>query len=239
MQLPALVIDVHQCRSVDRLLLIDLKEIFMGKFLSGIFASVLAATFSIASVAPVNAAPIFVPKMQNVENVSSDVLQVRHGRRIIRSGHGQFRRHSGGQFRRHSGGHRYGNRHPGFRYGGNYARYKSHGNIYRHYRPGRGHYGNYGNHGNYGNYGNYGWYNGYRGYRYHHPGYSYYGGWWYPGSAFIAGAIIGGYTTYEGNYYGGDSHTAWCYNRYRSYREWDNTFQPYHGPRRQCISPFR
>jgi hypothetical protein len=236
MQLPALVIDMHQCRSVDRLLLIDLKEIFMGKFLSGIFASVLAATFSIASVAPVNAAPIFVPKMQNVENVSSDVLQVRHGRRIIRSGHGQFRRHSGGQFRRHSGGHRYGNRHPGFRYGGNYARYKSHGNIYRHYRPGRGHYGNYGNHGNYGNYG---WYNGYRGYRYHHPGYSYYGGWWYPGSAFIAGAIIGGYTTYEGNYYGGDSHTAWCYNRYRSYREWDNTFQPYHGPRRQCISPFR
>jgi hypothetical protein len=233
MQLPALVIDMHQCRSVDRLLLIDLKEIFMGKFLSGIFASVLAATFSIASVAPVNAAPIFVPKMQNVENVSSDVLQVRHGRRIIRSGHGQFRRHSGGQFRRHSGGHRYGNRHPGFRYGGNYARYKSHGNIYRHYRPGRGHYGNYGNHGNYG------WYNGYRGYRYHHPGYSYYGGWWYPGSAFIAGAIIGGYTTYEGNYYGGDSHTAWCYNRYRSYREWDNTFQPYHGPRRQCISPFR
>jgi hypothetical protein len=230
MQLPALVIDMHQCRSVDRLLLIDLKEIFMGKFLSGIFASVLAATFSIASVAPVNAAPIFVPKMQNVENVSSDVLQVRHGRRIIRSGHGQFRRHSGGQFRRHSGGHRYGNRHPGFRYGGNYARYKSHGNIYRHYRPGRGHYGNYGN---------YGWYNGYRGYRYHHPGYSYYGGWWYPGSAFIAGAIIGGYTTYEGNYYGGDSHTAWCYNRYRSYREWDNTFQPYHGPRRQCISPFR
>jgi hypothetical protein len=173
--------------------------------------------------------------MQNVEDVSSDVSQVRHGRRIVRSGHGQFRGHSGGQFRRHSGGHRYGNRHPGFRYGGNYARYKSQGNIYRHYRPGRGHYGNYGNHGNYGNYGNYGWYNGYRGYRYHHPGYSYYGGWWYPGSAFIAGAIIGGYTTYEGNYYGGDSHTAWCYNRYRSYREWDNTFQPYHGPRRQCI----
>jgi hypothetical protein len=67
MQLPALVIDMRQCRSVDRLLLIDLKEIFMGKFLSGIFASVLAATFSVASVTPVNAALIFVPKMQNVK----------------------------------------------------------------------------------------------------------------------------------------------------------------------------
>lgn len=199
----------------------------MRKLLSGIFASALAATFAVASIAPVNAAPIFVPKMQNVENVSSDVLQVRHGgRRIIRSGHGQFRRHSGGQFRRYNGGHRYGNRYPGYRYGGNYSRYNGH-RAYRHSRPGYGHNG-----------GNYGWHNGYRGYRYHHPGYRYYGGWWYPGSAFIAGAIIGGYTTYEGNYYGGNSHAAWCYNRYRSYREWDNTFQPYHGPRRQCISPF-
>ena len=34
------------------------------------------------------------------------------------------------------------------------------------------------------------------------------------------------------------THEEWCYNRYRSYRDWDNTFQPYHGPRRQCHSPF-
>ena len=34
------------------------------------------------------------------------------------------------------------------------------------------------------------------------------------------------------------AHTNWCYNRYRSYREWDNTFQPYHGPRRACYSPY-
>ena len=33
-------------------------------------------------------------------------------------------------------------------------------------------------------------------------------------------------------------HVRWCYNRYRSYRAWDNTFQPYHGPRRQCRSPY-
>ncbi|TIP33596.1 MAG: BA14K family protein, partial [Mesorhizobium sp.] len=29
-----------------------------------------------------------------------------------------------------------------------------------------------------------------------------------------------------------------CHDRYRSYRAWDNTFQPYNGPRRQCISPY-
>lgn len=33
-------------------------------------------------------------------------------------------------------------------------------------------------------------------------------------------------------------HVRWCYNRYRSYRDWDNTFQPYHGPRKQCRSPY-
>jgi hypothetical protein len=36
----------------------------------------------------------------------------------------------------------------------------------------------------------------------------------------------------------GSRHVRWCYNRYRSYRAWDNTFQPYHGPRRQCRSPY-
>ena len=37
---------------------------------------------------------------------------------------------------------------------------------------------------------------------------------------------------------GGDVHTDWCYNRYRSYRAWDNTFQPYNGARRECFSPY-
>lgn len=36
----------------------------------------------------------------------------------------------------------------------------------------------------------------------------------------------------------GPAHVNWCYNRYRSYRAWDNTFQPYHGPRRPCYSPY-
>lgn len=39
-------------------------------------------------------------------------------------------------------------------------------------------------------------------------------------------------------YRAGSAHVAWCYDRYRSYRAWDNTYQPYHGPRRQCWSPY-
>ena len=35
-----------------------------------------------------------------------------------------------------------------------------------------------------------------------------------------------------------NAHLQWCYRRYRSYRASDNTFQPYHGPRRKCISPY-
>jgi hypothetical protein len=47
----------------------------------------------------------------------------------------------------------------------------------------------------------------------------------------------GGY--YPRRYYGaGNGHEQWCYARYRSYRAWDNTFQPYSGPRRQCNSPY-
>jgi hypothetical protein len=58
-----------------------------------------------------------------------------------------------------------------------------------------------------------------------------------------AGAIIGGLLS-QPRYYnrpgvaGGSSHTSWCYARYRSYRAWDNTYQPYGGPRRQCNSPY-
>ena len=34
------------------------------------------------------------------------------------------------------------------------------------------------------------------------------------------------------------SHINWCYNRYRSYRAYDNTYQPYNGRRRPCFSPY-
>jgi hypothetical protein len=36
----------------------------------------------------------------------------------------------------------------------------------------------------------------------------------------------------------GNAHVNWCYNQYRSYRASDNTFQPYNGPRKQCVSPY-
>jgi len=86
-----------------------------------------------------------------------------------------------------------------------------------------------------------GWYNGHRGYRHYRPGYRYYNGWWFPGAAFLGGAIIGNMLAAPPppRYYNGSSaHVQWCYNRYRSYRASDNTFQPYNGPRRQCVSPY-
>ncbi|WP_436252354.1 BA14K family protein [Neorhizobium sp. LjRoot104] len=66
------------------------------------------------------------------------------------------------------------------------------------------------------------------------------------------GAIIGGALAqpryerrYAPRYYpprryirGGNAHVNWCYARYRSYRAYDNTFQPYYGPRQQCYSPY-
>jgi hypothetical protein len=89
----------------------------------------------------------------------------------------------------------------------------------------------------------------YGGYRHHHRDYHHYRGndLLLP---FALGAIAGGVIagpTYVSPYYerrvvpgysGGSAHVRWCYNRYRSYRASDNTFQPYHGPRQQCWSPY-
>lgn len=96
------------------------------------------------------------------------------------------------------------------------------------------------------------YFNGYRGYRNYRPGYRRHNDFWFPAGAFIAGALIGGalsaprYDYYEPrrvyprrvyrSY--GNTHVEWCYNRYRSYRAYDNTFQPYNGPRQQCYSPY-
>ncbi len=69
-------------------------------------------------------------------------------------------------------------------------------------------------------------------------------------TAIALGAIVLGTMLYnqnqrQNNYqrsyrrnYNNSAHVNWCYNRYRSYRDYDNTFQPYRGPRRQCISPY-
>lgn len=101
----------------------------------------------------------------------------------------------------------------------------------------------------YGGYYGRGWYGGYRGYPYYRRGYRYYDGYWFPLAAFGAGAVIGGAIaapryyepapTYVAPRAGiNPSHVAWCESRYRSYRAYDNTFQPYRGPRQQCYSPY-
>ena len=33
-------------------------------------------------------------------------------------------------------------------------------------------------------------------------------------------------------------HLDWCFQHYRSYRESDNSYQPFSGPRKQCRSPY-
>lgn len=90
-----------------------------------------------------------------------------------------------------------------------------------------------------------GYYNGYRGYSSYRRGYRHYNGYWYPLAAFGAGAIIGGAIAAQPRYVapapsGGINprHVSWCEARYRSYRAYDNTFQPYNGPRQQCYSPY-
>lgn len=87
----------------------------------------------------------------------------------------------------------------------------------------------------------YSYYRGHRGYRDYRPGYRSHNGFWFPAAAFITGAIVGGAISGDSgvrvrNY--GSSHVGWCSDRYRSYRASDNTFQPYNGPRRTCVSPY-
>ncbi|MBB4189322.1 BA14K family protein [Sinorhizobium terangae] len=79
---------------------------------------------------------------------------------------------------------------------------------------------------------------------------SYYGPGYYNGGYYDSGYYNGGYYAptyrpryyapryYRQTYYGGNAHTNWCYARYRSYRAYDNTFQPYYGPRQVCVSPY-
>ncbi len=91
--------------------------------------------------------------------------------------------------------------------------------------------------------GDYYYYNGHRGYRERRDGFRFYNGFWFPNSAFSFGFSVDGRDRDRGwrgrdrmgNW---DRHVAWCHDQYRSYRESDNTFQPYNGPRRECVSPY-
>lgn len=83
-------------------------------------------------------------------------------------------------------------------------------------------------------------YKGYRGSRNYHDGWRRHSnGWWYPLAAFGIGAAVGATIAQPRVVVpSGNSHIAWCYSHYRSYRASDNTFQPYNGRRRQCVSPY-
>ena len=88
-----------------------------------------------------------------------------------------------------------------------------------------------------------GYWNGHHGYRDQRPGYRRHSdGWWYPMAAFGVGALIGGAIANQPREVApphlSTSHLRWCEDRYRSYRASDNTFQPYEGPRQQCLSPY-
>lgn len=102
--------------------------------------------------------------------------------------------------------------------------------YHRHYRHERHHRGFY-------VYRGHPYYRGHRGYRYYRRGYREYNGYWFPPAAFIAGAIIGGALASPPRSLG-SAHVRWCERHYRSYDVRTDTFQPYHGPRRRCISPY-
>jgi hypothetical protein len=85
------------------------------------------------------------------------------------------------------------------------------------------------------------YYNGHRGYFRARPGYRYYRGYWFPAAAFAAGAVAGAVAASPAPRPAARlaaAHVRWCHAHYASYRAWDNTYQPYVGPRRPCISPY-
>lgn len=86
--------------------------------------------------------------------------------------------------------------------------------------------------------GSYAYYNGHRGYSSRRSGYREHNGFWFPLAAFAAGALIAGAAQPAPVYVAPSPHVDWCRATYRSYNPYDNTFQPFHGPRAYCISPY-
>ncbi|WP_407965485.1 BA14K family protein [Bartonella sp. C271] len=97
--------------------------------------------------------------------------------------------------------------------------------------------------------------NGFKGYRHYRHGYRKYSdGWWYPEKAFVAYTssdvkdmpleII---STQKDKFitslekkelWNVKQHIDYCKAHYRSYTQNDNSYQPFHGPRKQCLSSF-
>ncbi|PLX38503.1 MAG: BA14K family protein [Hyphomicrobiales bacterium] len=105
-------------------------------------------------------------------------------------------------------------------------------------KPGKPGYGKPGKPGKPGRPGKPPYYGGYPGYPYQKPGYRYHNGYWYPLAAFgLSAVIIGG--NYAAQPKGlSAEHYRWCENKYKSYRASDNSYQPFEGPRKPCISPY-
>ncbi len=189
----------------------------MKKFMTAVTATALAASMAIGSVLPVTAAPMTIAP---AVPAASDVQKVQEWR-WLRNGNRMNSDHM-----RHSLGEAIGP-------GAEIIRDRN----WRRYRDWRRH----------GRHWSRDWdgpryYRGHRGYRHWRRGYREYNGWWFPLAAFTAGAVIGSAISEPRVVYRnrglGDAHVEWCYNRYRSYRASDNTFQPYNGPRKQCYSPY-
>ena len=91
------------------------------------------------------------------------------------------------------------------------------------------------------------YYNGYRGYHRYRRGYRKHRGYYFHPRAFIV--VHPRRHVYFPRYRKphpvrpriirlSHAHYRWCNAKYRSYRHSDNTVQPYHGPRKQCVSPY-
>lgn len=214
----------------------------MKKFLSSLCAATMMGAMAVGSVVPVNAAPVIVPQApsSDVIDVQSRMLyeqnQSRQANRAFRGDRRDFRQDRR-EFRRDRRDFRETRRN--FRRGDvsrrdfRQARRDFRGER-REFRGDRRDFrrGFYRNDG-------YGWYNGHRGYRGYRRGYREYNGFWFPLAAFAAGAIITGAINDGPRYRGGGSaHVQWCYDRWLTYRDWDNTYQPTRGGRRQCNSPY-
>ena len=186
----------------------------MRKFVSAALAAVMGASvFATGAMA----APMVERPALSGNAASGDVMQVRDfrdGGRNFRSGNRSFGNRSFGNRSRHFSGDR------GFRHYSRNSYHRDNGNRF-------------------------GYYNGYQGSRYYHRGWRNHNGFFYPGAAFLGGVVVGslldrgyddGYAVRRSSY--GNSHVRYCYDRYRSYRAYDNSFQPYNGPRQQCYSPY-
>ncbi|WP_019223030.1 BA14K family protein [Bartonella rattaustraliani] len=98
--------------------------------------------------------------------------------------------------------------------------------------------------------------NGFKGYHNYRPGYRKYGdNWWYPEAAFVTASHLNtkhtplrvvssekgvlSTSSLEGKKpWMIKQHIESCRRRYRSYNQNDNSYQPFHGPRKQCLSRF-